>query len=223
MQQSDVSLGLSLHCECWRIYAKLEAAVFPGRLHTFSSEPHSATTVRAPPSSAICTARWPVPPAAAETATASPAANRAVVSSATHAVTPDSTSATASALGGPSKRTSDAARAIVYSAKQNSPPPRATAWPSARSCGQPGPSATTTPAPSAPSGKCVRALLAANACSPRARNVSQPPLIPAKRTRTSASPGPGRSAQQVVCGVSVGMEGVHWQAALQSKDRARNI
>lgn len=99
-------------------------------------------------------------------------------SSAAQAVTPDSTSATAS---GPATSTTvtSAAFATQYSPKAAAPL-QATWLPGAMGPPTPGPTATTTPAPSAPSGKAPpERALGAKACSARARNVSQPPLMPA--------------------------------------------
>jgi hypothetical protein len=172
-----------------------------------ASDPATATT-RAPASCASCTAKCPVPPAAAVTSTTSPGCTLAVCSSAAAAVTADRVNATASGVAA-SRGVHMAACVTPYS-ENAAAPLQATAWPTDRPV-TPGPTAATTPAPSAPRLYSSFALLAVKAPSPRTRKVSQPPLIPAYSMRTSTCAqgwakagicGPRKQATARVCGVS---------------------
>jgi hypothetical protein len=98
----------------------------------FCSDPTTATTLQ-PASLASCTAKCPVPPAAAVTATVSPACMPPVPCRAAQAVTPDRTSATASGVAA-GTGVHMAALAMAYSEKAAAPL-QATAWPT---CGRVG-------------------------------------------------------------------------------------
>mmetsp|Transcript_70109 Transcript_70109/g.116451 ORF Transcript_70109/g.116451 Transcript_70109/m.116451 type:complete len:281 (-) Transcript_70109:42-884(-) len=163
------------------------------RARAFSADEQVPMTVH-PAILANCTAKWPAPPAAAVTSTISSARTLPVISIMAHAVSAEIRNATISAVGSGTFH-SILAFAFVYSA--NPQPTKQTASPIA-TLSTLAPIEATTPTPSAPRANPSAAWrFDAKAKSPRARNVSQPPLTPAyttlTRTSSSASSGIGSS------------------------------
>mmetsp|Transcript_15048 Transcript_15048/g.34892 ORF Transcript_15048/g.34892 Transcript_15048/m.34892 type:complete len:277 (+) Transcript_15048:664-1494(+) len=155
------------------------------RSRALSSDPQVPITVH-PASFANWTAKCPAPPAAAVIRTVSPGRIFPVPSSMAHEVRAEIRSPTHS---GEAVGTFQTVEALATSYSEKALPTKHTASPIAtRSTSLP--TAATIPTPSAPRRKDDRPLFPTKACSPRARKVSQPPLIPAYRTRIKTSSSP---------------------------------